>query len=67
MDALGRDGLDAINTQGGGGGNTFILKLNEQVIARAILGVPGLARQIVGELQAEMRITAGRVAVYGSG
>lgn len=67
MDALGRDGLDAINTQGGGGGNTFVLKLNEQVIARAILGVPGLARQIVGELQAEMRITAGRVAVYGSG
>jgi hypothetical protein len=63
----GREGLEALNNGGGMGGMTVILKMDAETIASAILGAPDLANRIVGQLQAEMRQTAGRVPVYGKG
>lgn len=63
MDALGRDGLEAINTGGTMGGSTVVLQMDSATIAQAILSSPDLTGRIVGALG----LTPGRAPVYGRG
>jgi len=63
MDALGRDGLEAINTGGAMGGSTVVLQMDSATIAQAILSSPDLTGRIVGALG----LTPGRAPVYGRG
>lgn len=63
MDALGRDGLAAINTGGTMGGSTVVLQMDSATIAQAILSSPDLTGRIVGALG----LTPGRAPVYGRG
>tara|TARA_R110000824_G_scaffold123456_2_gene281343 strand:+ start:3207 stop:5321 length:2115 start_codon:yes stop_codon:yes gene_type:complete len=67
MDALGREGLASINEGSGGAGQSIILQVGPDVVARAVMSSPDLASRISAELQAVMSITSGRVPVYGRG
>ena len=63
MDAIGREGLAAINAGASMGGSTVVLQMDSATIAEAILSSPDLTGRIVGALG----LTPGRAPVYGRG